>query len=449
MAGGISPSDFRNYKSTAAPLANRFNWKKTKANNTATIALVAQAAVYPLWRHSIPRVMTLRKDGEPDRNEVWSRKVNSAEHDEISKRQYYRRDDGVRKYPPLKCPVSKLIDDVAIRCAAGHLKPSQPLFRWQGDDPDRAEVIRAYGLLNRTKKEKLSNAELADLQKAGVRLSSMWKQSFMARCEYVFRIVDLDDLDAGTMISIESKLLGDVMIDEMNKLAEQFGPDMADPSKTPLAWKWSYHEAAQIDKKYRAIPLPNYEISEAAKELIMSTPPSVDHIVGEHDWGKLRADLEDHALVPFDWDRIFGAVEREAAEKIAGSLPKDDRPLDVQAAEAFAPVNASTSSVADAEAEAVLTPQATTQLYDCDVCGAKKVMTNTDLECPACGTKYAADGSIALPAAGYEADGHGGWKKLEPVATTANSEPQAQVTIPVVDEEKDPFDDGDDIPWAN
>lgn len=445
MSQGISLNKFRDYR--ANDDYSDTSYLKWKKRGRIFVAIHTLADVYPIWRHNLPRIQRIEKDGV-ERHEVWSNRINCPEHDETIKRQYRRdKETGRRDYPVSKCPVCLLIDNVYERLSAGEFNTGTSLFRWEGDDPSHTRVLHAAGLLN-MRRDRMSPREQEALDRARVAARDMWKENAMAKCEYLFRVVDIDDPEAGVQVALESKLIGDKMIDVINKRCKSIGEERGDISKYPVVFEWEYNDQArEISKKYDVTAIEAKEIPEEVMRLIREDPPSVGHLLKEHNWAQLRLDLETHALVEFPWDEIFGKVEKADLDSKYGA-PEAEPDLDAAAQEAFGDLR---EGVADVVEQPVTSDSQQVEMYDCDVCGAQEVMGADDFKCPNCGAEYDQGGNV-VSHPGYSLnDKTGRYEKLAPPSQArrgGRSRRKGPAPAPV-QQDLDAVFEGDDIPWGD
>lgn len=366
------------------------NWKKRddKAINSLLHTL---APLIALWQHNVPRIVTFDKD-DVVRREAWGGDWNCIEPEGILKHQYKRdRDTGEREVPPTVCPMCILIETIRRMVADGRLKFCEPLFRWEGDDPDKARVITAAGIFNGYGSKNLTPAQKRAIAAASISLKHAWKQNAYAKCNYVFTVVDADNPDDGVNITVETTLLGDKVKEVIRDARVALGMDDGNPMKNPYVIRWQHRpDESEFNKKYKALRMEKFEITEVLRKLIVETdPPDLEPIIRPGNVRKLRADLEAHALVELPWDDIFAPSDAQ----VLGTIDdKHDDPegdptdgeFDVD--EKSAPKSSERATAPDVKSPP---PEPTVDDEDvigCDVC--KTPMAVTELTCPTCGTEY-------------------------------------------------------------
>lgn len=355
-------------------------WKKRTPPAVDTV-IHTRAPFVALWQHNLPRIQVIEKEGEPPRREVWGGTWACIEPESVLKGQYKRdRDSGERRVPPTICPACILIEHVRRQVAAGQIKFTQPLFKWEGDEADKARVITAAGIFNGyNDKDKLTREQKVQMRKAGISPKESWKENAYAKCNYLFVVVDVDNVDDGVQVAIETTLLGDKIKEAIRDRMVAMGEDEGNPMKNPYAIRWEHHPDKQVfNEKYKAIVMPKIAITEAIRQLIeVQDPPDVSGIAAPGNVKQLRADLESHALVEFPWDEIFGPSEAYIDDD------DDDRP-------AAAPPPESSKQ------QAVGSGDGDEEVFSCDKCG-KPGLTAFDTECEHCGAKYDPDTGDLLP----------------------------------------------------
>ena len=388
--------------------ARVLNWKKRNPAQIETW-LHAQASIVALWRHGWPRVVERERDGEKV-VEVWGGNFNCWESEEVLRKQHRRDDSGARIAPPRVCPICLMVEHVRGLVSAGKMEWTQPLFAFKGDDSDKDTILTAAGLYNGFNGD-LSRQEIADLRKAGVRRDEAWKQNTMAKCSYLFAIVDNSEVEKGVQVCIETTALGDavkrVIRDQIDSLGEREGH----PLRNPYAIRWEYRPQEQeFSKKYRALAMPRLELTPEIRDLINGPLPDLGEHIGRGNVAALRASMESHALVQLPWDRFFAAAEAEEGV----STPKATSPAPKAESAPEGPSSASNeaSPVRRRGAAAKTGPVEPswpegTKLLPCDACGAN--MAETDSTCWKCSAKYEVDEPAPAKAAPAKSGKAAGW----------------------------------------
>lgn len=355
------------------------NWKKRDPAEI-NVWLHTRAPYVALWRHGWQRIVEREKDGEKVR-EVWSSPFNCWESEETLQYQNIRSDDGRRKVQPKVCPLCRTIETVRNMVIDGKIDWLEPIFAFEGDDPSKRVVLTATGLFNGWPKE-MDRQQKLDMGKAGLRLTETWKQNAMPKCNYVFTIVDHDDLDSGVQIAIETTALGDAVKRVINDRMKDVGTEEGNPKKNPYCINWEHNpKAKRFDEKYVARIVSRNKLTDEIEELIKSDPPDLAQLIERGNIAQLRTSMETHALIKLPWDDIFGPAEQQS-----GSAPRpriEDEPK-----AAPAPARRTRGAAAKEEPKQPVYPPGTVTL-PCDACGA--TMAEHEDTCWKCGAKYELD----------------------------------------------------------
>lgn len=371
-------------------------FRKWKKAGKATVWLHRHAGFVVKWAHGWPRFVELTdRDTGEKRVEVWSGSSWNCHEDElVLKRQNFRTPDDERETPPRSCPHCKLIEEVRRLVADGSLQLWDPIFRFEGSQEQFDVVLTAGGIYNAFKTQgngSLSDREVAECRKHGIRFDDVWKENAKARCGYTFVVVDNARPENGVQIADEREALGQKMQrairDEIDRNGGgERGKMLGNPLRTPYPFLWGYDERASFSERYRVVALTAGEpaLTDEIRELIESDPPDLARHLAPGNAAVLRADMERSALVKFDFDAIFKDVEttQDATE------PDDD------------PDNPLTDAIRDVKADRV--PEvgrgktepapAPEDVFECDHCGG--ALKGTDFVCPHCGAKYDDNGVI-------------------------------------------------------
>lgn len=304
-------------------------WRKRNPP-AVNVFLHPGAPIIAIWQHGLPHIY----EREDDQTRKVTRNVgggvwNCLESEDTLRKQYRRDDDGQRIAPPQLCPLCKLIEVVRTMIDTGDLTFCAPLFKWEGSDPTKAQIVTAGGLINAYGRKDLTEDEVAQMRAAGIRASEGWKESLIAKCNYLFQVIDADEVDAGVQIAIETTSLGDHVKEVIKGQMIAMGEVDGNPILKPYAIRWEHHpNEKEFQKKYKAIAMPRIKVTAAIRALFDEDPPTVDHIVTPGNVATLRAELEAKSLVDLPWDDIFGAAEAAAeadAPKPASTKPKGKR----------------------------------------------------------------------------------------------------------------------------
>jgi hypothetical protein len=376
MSSATELDDFLGHTSRerGAGVSRLRGWKK-RDDRAINVCLHTRAAPVALWQHGIARVVTLEKDDET-RREAWGDTWNCIEPEIILKKQYFRdKKTGERETPPTICPLCILIEWVRRMVEAGQMKFCEPLFKWVGDDESKARVITAAGIFNGYNARELTNEQKKAMRRADVDRRNAWKENAYAKCNYVFTVVDVDNVSNGVQVATETTLVGDKTKEVIRDAKMALGDEEGNPLLNPYAIRWEHRpDEREFNKKYKVIRMERIVVTDEITKLIVDEdPPDRSSIIRPGNVRKLRADLEAHALIDFPWDDIFGPAEQKLgidhdADADDGADDDDD-----------APPAASSSGGGDAG------PGDDEQI-GCDVC--EEPMAVEDLVCPKCGTEY-------------------------------------------------------------
>jgi hypothetical protein len=398
---GLTLGAFMSHSNRAGGGPRKTYLKDPKAwkDNAVTVWLSTQASIYPLWRHPFQKVEVVTdRQTKESRREVWQQKLVCYEGEETLQKQYWRdKETGTRELPPLVCPHCLLVEDVRQRVLSGKLDWRQPLFRFTGSDPTKTIRFGKFvvnvgdvfihaggfcGLFNDKDMSDVRKKELAEIpkEKGGpVYQSSAFRQNNLAKLEYVFTVVQHDDVAAGLQVAIMPNLLGAKMQTALQHRMKSLGEEEGNPLVRPVAFRWEHNPDDQVsfDKKYDVMTVEKVRITPAIEKLVRETePPDLSGLLEKFNWKTHRALLERHALVKLPWDSYFEEVARRFPEG-GGKSERSDR-------------NSSSGGPAPEVGRSAPTPPAAKEeepdTFGCDSCGTE--MQPTDTVCPKCGARY-------------------------------------------------------------
>lgn len=393
----------------------RWTKKQPPAVNTW---LHTRAPIVALWQHNWPRIVT-RKDQQTgqERLEVWGGTWNCWEAEAILKRQYFReKDTGLRKAPPQVCPHCMLEELLRQLVDSRRLSWVAPIFRFDVGDPQTARVLHAGGLYNAYGKKDITQGEIEELNQARIYRTESWKENAMAKCNYVFRLVDNDDPAGGIQVTTETTGLGDKVKGAIRDRMTSMGSEAGNPMRSPYCIRWEHHpNEQQFDQKYRAVPMDRVQLTEQVRQLIVDdSPPDISHLTRPGNVATLRSVMEQRYCGPqgmIDWDAVFGPAEAA----VQAAAPEESTSFDY-GANANQPAGAPNQAQGAAPAQggypsgqAQGAPQGAAsqpggggspmtaavqgaaapsdEIVECDKC--HKDMAATDDVCPHCGWNYA------------------------------------------------------------
>lgn len=388
-----------------------------------------------MWQHGIPQLRTFedRDTGETVRK-IWGGNFNCLENETAVLQHQNKRTHGERDVPPQICPLCKTIEHVRGLIHSKKISKATPVFRFEvpllpGEDADdrtddQLRVISAGGFTD-TFKGDLSPQEKIDIRKAGISLMDAWRENARAKCNFVFRVVDHDNLDDGVQILIETSLVGEkvqqVILDQMKRLGRKEGNPLVNPYAFQIEHK---PKEKQFQNKYHVLDLSPkaFPMTGEIRALIVDTdPPDITRMREPGNVRQLRQQLEQYCLIDMPWDQLFGPAEalqanqsedagdtsfefgaNEGADEPAPTPPAEVKgkaaaptpPTTALASPASPAAPASTAAAPAAtstrrkKAEPTAPPPPVEPMGDpCDDCG--HAMKVTDTKCPGCGAEYA------------------------------------------------------------
>lgn len=393
---GMSLADYMNHSNRSGGKKSYLSGWKSKDPYAVTVWLSTRSSIYTLWRHGFQRVEPREnKETKEKTLEVWSNKLVCRETEENLKRMYWRdKNTGEREYPPEVCPHCLMIEDVYQRVHAGEIDWLEPLFKFEGTDPSKTVFLHAGGLYNAfgskdlDADDKKAMAAVSKERGGPVYAKNAWKENNQPKMEYVYCVVNHEDVGAGVQIAIEASLLGDKMKTEIAKAMKRNGEEAGNPILHPYAFEWRYDPSDGIafDKKYEVTALDKVRLTPAIEKLIRDTaPPDLTQLLDKFNLKSHRAALERYAFgvgkkLPFD----------SYFEKALAAEAEASRPEPARAAERAPEVGRQVPAPAPQRAAP---PPVEEEIFGCDAkladgreCGAE--MKASETVCRACGARY-------------------------------------------------------------
>ncbi len=438
--------EFLGYEANSSSGGGKFltKWKKRQPAELR-IWLHTRTPFVTLWQHNIPTMRTFedRDTGETVRK-IWGGNFNCLENEATVLQHQNKRTNGVRDIPPQICPVCKLLEWVRGEIAAKRINKAQPLFKFEvpllpGEDAaddrsdDQLRIISA-GPFTDTCKDPTPQEKI-DFRRAGISLMDAWAENGRAKCNFVFRCVDHDNVDDGVQILKETSLVGEKVQQVIRDQMKRQGRVEGNPLLNPYAFQIEHKpKEKQFQNKYHVLDLSpkTYPLTEEIRALIVDTdPPDITRMREHGNVRQLRAQLEQYALVPIPWDELFADSERQQAnlgEDDAGTEGDDSfdygantegtaapeptappkqqvsvpvtvaAPKPADPAPAAPPPTAAAAGTRRRKAEPAKPPEPPPEPMGdpCDDC--KAPMKASDTKCGKCGAEYAVTPEAAAPA---------------------------------------------------
>jgi hypothetical protein len=378
------------------------------------------------FQHGIPTI-DVRDDKETGapRRMIFTRSHKCIEDDDTVKDQYKRdRETGRRRNPPTVCPPCLMIEWIHMEVIEGRMHWLEPIFDFDIGDPDRRIYIRASGLWNGYKPDRLDDEQKKEMHDAGISPKYGWKEKMDAAAQYVICLVDHDAPNKGVQIMREGPGLGDKIKVCISKEMRRNPRDrkLGDPTVNPYPIQFTYDERQDPAKKYDALRV-ELDLTQQILDLIDSEKPDISMLAGDYSPSTLRSQLERAALIELPWDQFFtreaedilGA--REEAEKQGRpasaapraqvavprgpAAPPPRAPLRSPGAPARAspprPLGGPPARALPPPRPAPSPPPPKEELFACDAEGCSGVLRPTDAECPVCGLQYEVEAAAPPP----------------------------------------------------
>lgn len=363
--------------------------KKWKEDGTVDVVLHPAASPAVVWSHSWYSVVV---DKETKKSKMRFTRFNSLESERVLTKQRFRRPDGSREFPPELCPFSLLLEWVRTAIEDGRMSWVDPIF--DIDAGEDGTTIHAGGFCNLFGRDDLTDDELSELRKAGIRRDEAYTENGAARMQYVLPVVPYDEPVLGCVVAIETQALGDKLKKCIRDRREDLGDEKGDPRKSPVVFRWTYDEKKSFSHKYdvkviSSLPVDPEQLPDKApatqvekitqlQAALNATPPSIAKLTDPSNLVQLRRSFEKfwaHKVSP-PWDELFARAMAAAKGTPAAQDPDDDSEDDTDESS-----ETDTNSAAGGDEEVA-----------CDKCG--KGMPETADTCPHCGAKYVMDDTL-------------------------------------------------------
>lgn len=372
-----------------------------------------------VWSHNFPKVFikTVRETGVVTRK-VFSTGWNCWEDEEVLKDQY-RVEEGRRLVPPQTCPMCRLTEVMRWFVFTNQIHWCTPVFNVPTQPGEAPIIIHAGGMFNQFGSKKLTDAQKEEMRKYRIFQTDAWKENCIPKAQYVFTIVDVNNVSAGVQITTESSLLGDKVKTVIADAKVRLGAEKGNPILHPYAIRWeSRKNEEQFDKKYHAIgPLDSVPLTPAILALIKGEPPNLDRYTARFNVKTWRAFAEAHYVgnVTIPWDVICAPAEKlqeeeEARKKETDGSFNPDELEEEDGVDHVAPPPGSTAPNVPAMppplagappppppplSMAQPAPPPDDETVACDDCN--KEMAMSDPKCPHCGKVYVVEQAAPPP----------------------------------------------------
>ena len=388
----MSFDDWMEHKGSSGSGDYLKNWKE---DGQIDVVLHPNGIPAVVWSHTW---YDLYKDKETGKEKVRRYRFNSLESERVLTKQRFRRPDGTREFPPEICPFSLLVEWVRAAIEAGKISWVDQIFDiGSGDD---GVIIHAGGFCNLFGRDDLTDDELAELRKHGIRRDEAYTENGAARMQYVLPVISYDDPALGCVVAIETQALGDKLKKCIRDRREDLGDEKGDPRNAPVVFRWVFDEKQAFAKKYdvkviSSAPIDPKQLPQGAAATLVeklehlqaalaSSAPPINKIVDPSNLVQLRRSFEKfwaHKVVP-PWDELFARAMAAAKGTPAASAPEDFNPEELEGKSDSK--SSDTADEGDTEAAGDDVEE-----VECDAC--HKGMPETADTCPHCGAKYVFD----------------------------------------------------------
>lgn len=418
--------EFMNHSNRGGKRQYLKDWKK-EPPHAITVWLSTTAPILALWRHSFCKVVPKENPQTKEKTrEVWTDRLVCFESEEVLKEQYLRdKDSGERVYPPVLCPICKMLEWLRASAKAGKLDSREgeawmvdtapgptrgqlvrrpgdgwlrPIFKFEGTDPSKTKFLHAGGMYKAFGNKKMGDedkramAAVAQIYGGPLYQRFAWTEDLVAKLEYALTIVNNDDAAKGCQIAIEANLLGDKLKKAMQDRAKALllagqSAERADPSKHPYAFRFEHNPTENIpfDEKYSVFIADQVRLTPAVDKAIRSEAPDLTELAKKFNPESVLATMERHALVKLPFGEFFkDAIAWSKGQKTASTsaaVQGIDRAMG--AAE-----GAPTSPVTQANPQPSQAPVVVDgeEVCACEKCGKASPISATS--CPHCGVSF-------------------------------------------------------------
>lgn len=388
--------DFLSHSTKASGSGFLSKWKE---DGRIVVWIHPAAPILSLWSHNFPRYLTVKgKETEEEKTIITGTRLNCFESEKLLKKQTWRIDDtDEREIPPVICPHCLLIEHVRSEINAGRMDWTSPLFQFETEEEE--EIIYAGGFCGLFQKRDLSKKELSQIRRIEVKLSEAYMQNGMCRQQYVMAVAADADTEAGWVIAMEGKTLGDKLKKAIGDEIKRCAGDMqlGHPKFNPYPMEWNYDENKEFSDKYDVVALSRKPPSAEMKALLEDgEAPSFEKIKAGPSLGTLKALMKKAACVDLPLDDIFRVAIDECGEHFdtEGESADEEESSSSKASSSSAPSSSAPKQVREEEPEDDgddddKAEGAEEEDGGCDVCDSP--MGSEDMVCGNCGAKYETD----------------------------------------------------------
>lgn len=283
-------------------------WRKN-SKGEATIWLHTRAPIVSSFTHQfmLEDEYEDKETGKKVPTLRWPRFV-SPDPEVVHRNQYFREDNGVLRVPPDLDPFLLVREWLRF---ADHLSLEQPIFQWY-NAKERQTIVWERGPITGLVKRNQRN----------------YGHSLDTKIEYVYVVVDNDNIDQGPVLMREGKLLSQKLAEVIKQQQKQWGDDQGDPTQHPYAFQLIAEEASSPMNAFKAFKAERAEFTDEVWEKIASDEfpdPTVFGQPSDGDMQKIRDAFEAAAQVELPLDEIFS--EDSAVRKAVARGGKAKQPV--------------------------------------------------------------------------------------------------------------------------
>jgi hypothetical protein len=283
------------------------NWKDDKEKTVWLHTAVTPLSYYAHQFNMIDVQEDKDNRGGPPKRFMRFLRFVSPDPETITGQQHFRdKSSGILRVLPDRDPFLLLREWLR---RADHIGLEDSIFMWK--NPKDSSV------------ESWSRGELSGLTKRG---RQNFGHSLDAKQEYIFVVVDHEDIGSGVMLTRESGLLGRKMGEVIAQQLKMLGEEAGDPLLRPYPFRWEYDKrAASPMNAYSVYKAEGLECTDEIFALITSEeyPDPVRHTVPQDgDMEKIRAAFEAAAQVELPLDEIFSEDQNVRMALCTGERPK-------------------------------------------------------------------------------------------------------------------------------